>query len=228
MDTISPPLFSGKYPSALLSDMDGLLLDTETVSKITFDAMTAAYNISNGDDIFPQLVGRNKAAHEAIFTQMLPAHIDPIAFDNEWKQRFLERIEDHVPVKAGVVDFLQVCQFYDIPVRVVTSTKTAKAELLLGRAGLLPFVAGITGGDQVEQGKPHPEIYHLGAASLSVDPQNCLALEDSNNGVLSAYHAGTKVLQIPDLAPASEEILALGVPQLEKIADVPAYLKWSS
>jgi len=221
-------MFDNALPSALLSDMDGLLLDTEHLSKITFDEMAKDYQLTNADVIFPQLIGRNKKAHHDIFSRTLPKGIDPLAFDQEWIRRFLELLEHDVPVKAGVKDTLSHARKLGIPMMVVTSTMTAKAEILLERAGLLGFFEGVIGGDQVGEGKPHPEIYVRGAEALSATPEQCLALEDSNNGVLSAYHAGTKVIQIPDLAPASDDIIALGVPQLEKISDIPTYLGWPS
>jgi len=226
MSAAIPITFPNGLPSGLLSDMDGLLLDTEHLSLLVFNKMAEKYAIPNGDEIFPQLIGRNKTAHQEIFARSLPSGIDPIAFDEEWKSRFLERLEHGVPVKDGVPAFLTQCQELGIPMIVVTSTQTAKAEMLLERAGLLSFFKGVIGGDQVRISKPHPEIYQRGAAALSYAPSACLALEDSNNGARSAYDAGAQVIQIPDLAPASADILALGIPQLKKITDIPAYLDW--
>ena len=226
MSAAIPITFPNGLPSGLLSDMDGLLLDTEQFSKICFDKLAQTYSIPNGDEIFLQLIGRSKAAHQEIFARNLPSGIDPIAFDEEWKRLFLDLLEDSVPVKDGVPAFLTQCHELGISMMVVTSTNTAKAEMLLERAGLLSFFKGVIGGDQVTASKPHPEIYQRGAAALSCVPSACLALEDSNNGVRSAYDAGAQVIQIPDLALPSAEILALGIPQLKKITDIPAYLGW--
>ena len=226
MSAAIPITFPNGLPSGLLSDMDGLLLDTEHLSLLVFNEMAEKHAIPNGDEIFPQLIGRSKTAHQEIFARNLPSGIDPIAFDEEWKSRFLERLEHGVPVKDGVPAFLTQCHELGISMMVVTSTNTAKAKMLLERAGLLSFFKGVIGGDQVTASKPHPEIYQRGAAALSCVPSACLALEDSNNGARSAYDAGAKVIQIPDLAPASADILALGIPQLKKITDIPAYLDW--
>ena len=217
---------NGALPAALLSDMDGILLDTEQVSKRTFDDLVRDYGLTNGGDIFPRLIGRNKAAHLDIFASMLPSGVDPHTFNADWMQRYLTVLDDNVPVKKGAVDFLTCCLSHGMPMAVVTSSETAKAEDFLTRAGLRGFFDAVIGGDQVEKGKPHPDIYRHAAASLSHPITDCLALEDSHNGVLSAYHAGAKVIQIPDLVPQDDNLAALNIPSLPSLSDVPGYLGW--
>lgn len=213
-------------PSALLSDMDGLLLDTERLSKRSFDDVMRAEKVFDCEDIYPQLMGLNKASHLEIFEKILPKKIDPKKFNDDWVARYLSLLEDDVPVKAGVNDFLKEVQKRNIKMAVVTSTKTSKAEDFLTRAGLVDYFEKIIGGDQVTKGKPDPEIYLKGAISLSVPVSDCLALEDSNNGVMAAYDSGAKVIQIPDLAPKSQKISALKIPTLDSISAVPNFLGW--
>ena len=217
---------NGPVPSALLSDMDGLLLDTEKLSKISFDDVSGAYDIPNGDDIFSHLIGLNKPAHLNVFSRMLPAGIDPDIFDQDWMKRYLNLLEDDIPVKSGVRAFLQHCADLGMAMAVVTSTNTTKAEGFLDRAGLLDRFNAVIGGDQVENGKPYPDIYLRAAAVLSCPISDSLALEDSNNGVIAAYQSGAKVLQIPDIAPQSAEVSALNIPVLDQISGVPLHLGW--
>jgi beta-phosphoglucomutase-like phosphatase (HAD superfamily) len=106
---------------------------------------------------------------------------------------------------------------------VATSTRTKRATEKLGDAGLLDYFKIVIGGDQVEQGKPDPEIYLKAASALSSAPSRCLALEDSANGVKAAVAAGMTVVQIPDLVPPSDELLQLGHIVLSSLADVPKY-----
>ena len=84
------------------------------------------------------------------------------------------------------------------------------------------FVA-IVGGDQVQKSKPHPDIYFKAAAILGVTPKNCLALEDSENGVRSAVSAGMTVVQIPDLVQPSLDLRGLGHIVLGSLRDVANY-----
>jgi HAD superfamily hydrolase (TIGR01509 family) len=219
---------SGPYPGALLCDMDGLLLDTEQLSKASFEDLAKERGIPGADQIYPHLMGLSKPGHIEVFRSSFPAGVDAEAFDVEWKRRFHARLSaGDIPVKDGVRDFLSQSRKLELPVAVVTSTMTALAEELLGRAGLMEFFIAVIGGDQVENGKPHPDIYLRAAEEVSVAASDCLALEDSNNGVLAAHRAGVKTIQIPDLAPQSDEAARLGIPVLSSIADVPSYLGWT-
>ena len=122
----SPPL-----PAAVLSDMDGLLLDTETVSKRAFDVMTARHRFKDDGHIFMQLIGRNKAAHQAIFAETLPASVNPVSFDDDWKALYLSMLEDSVPVKPGARELLEWLNRNGVPVALVTSSARAKAVMLM-------------------------------------------------------------------------------------------------
>jgi len=93
----------------------------------------------------------------------------------------------------------------------------------LKHAGLLEYFDLIIGGDQVEKGKPHPDIYLLVTENLLVNPQRCLALEDSENGVKSAVSTQMSVIQIPDMMQPSEELKQLGHTILASLEDVVGY-----
>lgn len=213
-------------PLAILSDMDGLLLDTEAISKRSFDDVAKRYDLRNGDEIFMHLIGLNQAAHQKIFAQLLPKNIDAERYDAEWKQRFLEYLQHDVPLKGGVVNFLNTLRAKEIPAAVGTSSSRQKAENFLKRAGIRDYFITVIGGDDVQHGKPHPDIYLKAAAAIGVAIEDCLVLEDSNNGVLSAVRAGARVIQIPDLSPPSDEISALGHPVLPNLDAVLSYLGW--
>jgi putative acetyltransferase len=110
-----------------------------------------------------------------------------------------------------------------LPAAVATSASTTRARRNLEAAGLLERFATVAGADQVSRGKPHPDVYLHAAQLLKVDPSECLALEDSDNGVRAAVAAGMCVVQIPDLIPPSPELLKLGHIVLPGLADVASY-----
>ena len=213
-------------PRAILSDMDGVLLDTETLSKITFYALMESRSFDQADVIFPQLVGRNKAAHYEIFRRDLPHGLDVIDFADEWMARYLAMLVENVPVKDGAMALLKRMKTHDIPVLVVTSSATDKAEMLLQRAGLRPFIEQVIGGDQVASGKPAPDIYLKAAATLPHPIDQMLAIEDSNYGVMAAHRAGAVTVQIPDLAPPSDEVKALNPIVLSHLDDLADHFNW--
>lgn len=106
-----------------------------------------------------------------------------------------------------------------------TSTAHDEARVRLENAGLLDFFELIVAGDQVEHGKPDPEIYLKAAEGLELSTHQCLAIEDSDNGVRAAHSAGMVVIQVPDLAQPADHVRALGHTVLQSLGEVERYLE---
>jgi beta-phosphoglucomutase-like phosphatase (HAD superfamily) len=85
------------------------------------------------------------------------------------------------------------------------------------------FHAVIAAGDYA-RGKPHPDPFLTAARRLGVAPADCLALEDSHNGVRAAAAAGMMTVMVPDLLPATPEMRALTVAVVDSLHDVAALL----
>ena len=213
-------------PAALLSDMDGLLLDTERLSLVTFNIIAARYGFSDDGSIFNQLIGLNREGHQRIFSRLLPAGIDPDAFDAAWKAEFMTMLDDEVPLKPGARQVLAWLAERNVPIALVTSTRTAKAEMLMQRTGLDAFLDLIIGGDQVTAGKPAPDIYLKAATRLGKATRDCLAFEDSANGVRAAHAAGVRVIQVVDLLPPDDSLCALGHEITSSLAEAARLLNW--
>ena len=96
-------------------------------------------------------------------------------------------------------------------IKVALATATAKplAEKYLERVGLLKYFDAVASAKQVEHGKPAPDIYIYAASLLGLKPEECIALEDSPNGIRSAHAAGCKTVMVPDLIPPTEELTSL-------------------
>ena len=188
---------------AVIFDMDGLLLDTETLSFESFIATAARYDLDVGIDDYRDMIGLNAATGIDILRAMLPQHIDAVAFKNEWLDVYRQLLLDDVPVKAGAHAFLASLHEMDMPRAVATSSSGQKARAILQKTGLMSYIQHVTGGDEVPTGKPAPDVYLDAAHKLGIGTGDCLALEDSNNGTTAALAAGMKVIQIPDLAPSN-------------------------
>ena len=188
---------------AVIFDMDGLLLDTETLSFESFIATAARHDLDVGIDDYRDMIGLNAATGIDILRAMLPQHLDAVAFKNEWLDVYRQLLLDDVPVKAGAHAFLASLHEMDMPRAVATSSSGQKARAILQKTGLMSYIQYVTGGDEVPTGKPAPDVYLDAAHKLGIGTGDCLALEDSNNGTTAALAAGMKVIQIPDLAPSN-------------------------
>ncbi len=197
-------VFDGSQPiKAVIFDMDGLLLDTETLSFDSFVATAQRYDLQVDISHYRQMIGMNAASSIDILRRLLPAGLDAVVFKDEWLVVYRELLVAGVDVKAGAFDLLHHLQATGIRRAVATSSAGHKARTILADVGLLPLFDHVTGGDEVKAGKPAPDVYLDAARKLGIAPADCLALEDSENGVTAALAAGMTVIQIPDLAPAA-------------------------
>ena len=196
---------------AAIFDMDGLLLDTEQVCMTAFQQTCTEMDIPFKQDIYLSIIGRNQAGIKPIIEKGYGDLLDYSVFHPRWMQRYLAVVEHQaIPVKSGIIALLEWLQSQNIPMVVATSTHNVLAHKKLQLAGLAHYFSHITSGDEVINGKPAPEIYLLAAQRLHISPEQCLACEDSNNGVKSAIAANMTVLQIIDLVEPDTDTRALG------------------
>ena len=200
--------------AAVIFDMDGLMLDSERVYKQIFNRAAADCAITFPEDLHDRLLGRN-------------SHDTRLILRDEWKddallERFMDRTRHHhevcfdetpPAVKAGLHELLDFIESRNVPKVVATSTKRSHAIPRLERAGLLHRFQSVTTGDQVERGKPAPDIFLLAAGTIPADPKRCVVLEDSEAGVTGAHAAGMTALMVPDLKQPCDAVrgLAKGV-----------------
>jgi len=206
--------------AAFIFDMDGLLLDTERLSSAALHAGAADLGLTLPSDIFMEMIGRRGPDIRARLADRVGAQ--------DTADRLIERADEHyeaflargVPVKEGAVELLAWLESRGRPCAVATSTRTAKAERKLAAAGLRPFFRAVIGGDQVEHGKPAPDVYLRAAAALGVAPAHCAVFEDSDPGLRAAHAAGARVLWVPDLGPVSPATQALAHVHAASLRDV--------
>ena len=182
----------------VIFDMDGLLLDTEKVSHITFKECCILFGEEFNLKLFESLIGRNNEDQLKILNNFFSNNLNVIEFDSKWKELFYIKLKEHVPVKKGIIEFLEMLNENDLNMVVATSTKTEIAERHLTKAKIRKFFSAIIGGDMIKNGKPKPDIYKKVLDNFSKNPSDCLVFEDSTNGVISALNADLKVIHIPD------------------------------
>ncbi len=182
---------------AAIFDLDGTLIDTESVALVTGQAAFARFGQDVDLDFMHRLVGRDLPTS----TEMILTHrpgIDLPALNALWRAEFDARIAEDLQLKPGVLDLFAQLQ---LPRALATSSGRAGAHYKLGLVGLDQAFAHVITLDDVTQPKPAPEPFLLAAMRLGVDPTRCVAFEDSETGAESAHRAGMHVVQVPDVVP---------------------------
>lgn len=127
-------------------------------------------------------------------------------FRVRWAELWRADVETSgIPTKPGLTELLSFLDEHRLPAAVATSSDQEYANFSLRAAGLEGRFDQVVTGDQVLNGKPAPDIYLESARRLGVLPQRCVAIEDSDAGVLAANAAGMITMMVPDLkAPSAE------------------------
>lgn len=192
---------------AVLFDMDGVLLDTESVCRICWEKEAEKNGLSNIQDIFMQCVGTNKSDTQRILSKYLPSQDAVTNFLKHTSELFtVVEKEQGLNKMPFVVECLEMLKKKGFTLAVASSTRAAKVHPQLTSAGIHDYFETFTTGDTVIHSKPDPEIYLKAAASLNLKPEECVAIEDSPNGVRSATSAGIKCIMVPDLIMPDDEM----------------------
>ena len=192
---------------AVVFDMDGLMFDTERVAILAWDYAGEKMGLGKTGYMVYKTLGVNVEASNKIWTEEFG---DKYNEEELWKYtREFNRdfyANNKVPVKKGLYVLLDYLKSNGYKLAVASSTSKRGVERNLKSAGVLEYFDAIICGDMVEKSKPEPEIYLKACETLGVEPAEALALEDSRNGLLSAHRAGMKVIMVPDLWEADEEV----------------------
>ena len=135
--------------------------------------------------------------------------------------------EGKLAVKSGLLELLGFLDEISMPKAVATSTEYERAIHKLSLTNLLDHFPIVIAGDQVQNGKPAPDIFLAAAARLDILPENCLVLEDSDAGIQAAYDAGMTPVMIPDMKPPSEKSVAFAYRIFGGLGEFHDYLRKS-
>lgn len=188
----------------LLLDMDGLLLDTEKVSRQSWLEAEEETGFRMPPGFYESLIGQSMVRIRQRLPEVMDPRCDVDAFLSVASRIYTAALtEVAVPVKPGALELLQYLAGEDIPRCLATSTHRELCTHKLESAGLGHLLPLRVCGDDVAHSKPAPDIYLEAARRLELPPHELLVLEDSENGIRAALAAGCRVAHIPDIAPVS-------------------------
>lgn len=209
----------------VLFDMDGVVLDTEKLYCRFWReaAMALGYPMT-----VEQALGMRSLNAQAGQAK-LESYFGPGVSREVMKEKRVELMDAYVNIhgvdpKQGIHELLDELKARGIRTAITTSSPMDRVRRYLKPLGLLEKFDCLCSGHDVPHGKPEPDIYLHGAACVGLQPWECLAIEDSHAGVLSASRAGCLTVLIPDLDEPAQETLAPLYACCEKLRDIVALL----
>lgn len=206
---------------AVIFDMDGLILDTE---KLLIRFWVQAANEAGFPMTREQALGiRSMHRSFAIphLQEIFGKEFDYVKIRSRRMKLMNEWLDSHkLEIKPGVTELLDYLNGRNIPAAVCTATDFERTRDYLTRVGIFERFDKIICATMVEFGKPFPDIYLYAAEQLGLSPSECMALEDSPNGVKSAASAGCSTIMIPDLTEPDEELDGVNFTRVGSLSDI--------
>lgn len=196
--------------SGIIFDMDGVLIDSERQSNEGW--LWAAGQL--GVDMPIWLIDSFKGAPAELCCKFFDDYYKGVI--DYWEAKELRtqhvykiRETEGIPVKKGVKDIFEYIRNNGLKCAVATSTRRESAEKTLHKIGVWDYLDAVVYGDEVEHGKPEPDIFLRAAKAIGINPSEAVVVEDSINGIKAGYAAGMRVVHIPDTIAIDDDIRKL-------------------
>lgn len=212
--------------NTIIFDMDGVLFDTERMSCECWDEVSREMKLGDLSEGVKGCVGLNNNDSHILMHNLYGMDFPYQEFIDTVHALMGRRIlEEGIPLKEGVVEILDYLTGRGYIIGLASSTSKASVLSHLEDAGITHYFKAVITGDMVEHSKPMPDIYLKACEELGVSPMNAIAIEDSPNGIRSAYRAGMKPVMVPDLIEPTPEISAMLYGKFYSLLDVIEYLE---
>ena len=197
LPAVPEPSAGGGAPAAVVFDLDGLLLDTESVWTQAEAELFARHGQTFGPEQKRHLIGTSGAATARIIEEMLGLPGQGHALAAAIRDLVWEALEEGAPARPGAVELVAELAAEGVPIGVASNSPRAIVDRALAFSALNATFGIVLGGDDVEHPKPAPDLYLQAATALGAAPHEAVALEDSPPGVASARAAGLRVVGVP-------------------------------
>lgn len=210
-----------KKVEAVVFDMDGVLFDTESVAKRAWVQVAQEKNVPNIESMVEESTGLNHESARLLFLEKYGDSVDFEAFV-ERSHVVMHQILDAEGMRLmpGVREILEMLRAQGIATGLASSTVHETILKNLEQAQLTAYFDVIIGGDQVQRGKPDPEIYSTACVLLGKTPKDCVAVEDSPNGMRAAAGAGMMAIMVPDQIAPTQELRTIAYAVCDSLMEV--------
>lgn len=182
--------------TAVVFDMDGVLIDSEPV----WERVRREYVAEKGGRWLPdtqkRLMGMSTGEWSEYLSGDLGVGEPPERVADDVIERMAAHYDRSMPLLPGAVAAVQRMS-ENWPLGVASSSPRTLIDTVLGRTGLIEFLDVTLSTEEVDRGKPAPDVYVAVASFLRKEPTDCVAVEDSSNGLRAAHAAGMRVIAAP-------------------------------
>ena len=199
-------------PAAVLFDLDGTIIDSEYYWMASEQKLAEQHGKSWNDEDGKDLIGLSLQESSRLIKAKLESDLEPDEIIRQLTESVNAHLRREVPWRPGARELLLLLRASGIKTALVTMSMRRTALQVVEAIGFEAFDV-VVAGDDVRLGKPHPEPYLKAAELLGVAPEDCVAFEDSVNGLTSAEAANTK---------------AVGIPNMMNIPSKPGRILWST
>ncbi|MGZ8794692.1 MAG: HAD family hydrolase [Gaiellaceae bacterium] len=205
---------------AVVFDLDGVIIDSEQLWDEVREGLARERGSRWNAQAQADMMGMSSTEWSRYLHEVIGLPEPPEQINREVVRRMLERYAAHLPLIDGAVDAVKRLAAH-WPLGVASSSNRKLIDRVLEVSDLAPYFKATVSSEEVERGKPAPEVYLETARRLGVEPARSVAIEDSASGIRSAHAAGMHVVAIPNRAfPPPADVLALASVVLESIEEL--------
>jgi HAD superfamily hydrolase (TIGR01509 family) len=210
-------------PAAVVFDLDGVIVDTEHVWDDVREELTRDWGGRYTPDAQRAMMGMSSTEWSRYMHDVVGLPQPPDEISGEVVRRLLARYAVDLPLIPGAVEAVHALHASGLPLAVASSSNRPLIDAVLDTAGIADAFTATVSSEEVARGKPSPDVYLEAARRLGIEATECVAVEDSANGIRAAHAAGMRVVAYPNrvYAPAPEA-LALATVVIDALDDLTA------
>ncbi len=181
---------------AIIFDMDGLMIDSERLYRQAQQDISRQFNKVMTEEIRMKMMGRKPIESLRLFVKELDIPMDPAKLLEIRNGIMREKLKNDLVPMPGLTHIIDT--FHGkLKLAICTGAQEEFLDIVVDQLGIRDKFAVLQNSDDIENGKPNPEIYLKTCKRLSLQPGECIVLEDSLNGVLAGKRAGCYVIAVP-------------------------------
>lgn len=199
-----------KNVKAVIFDLDGTLIDTEKIYRQIWPEAMRQLGYEFGDERYLEMRSLGRPFAPARFREWYGEDFDYDGARKVRKVLFDDYIaKNGIQRKQGAIELVKHLKDKGIITAIATATDPERSAQYMRMTGLEGLFDRVISATMVDEGKPSPKVYKYACEELGLSTDECIAVEDAPNGVISAYRAGLRVIMVPDQSEPTDELLKM-------------------